>query len=277
MDESEPFKHSNICFLSNFPPKECGIATFTKDLVSAMNKRFNPELKSRVIALNEDAYMYNYDERVIMQINKDDIEDYINIARKINLNKKIKLICIQHEFGIFGGEYGNHLIPFLELIEKPIVVTFHSILPNPDVAKKRIVQSICNKSSAIVVMTKKAIEILRDEYGIDETKIHVIHHGIPNVIFTTQEKHKKRLGLNGRIVLSTPNIVMRKKVGKYLANPFHIKEYTNAEITTLLLSYGFEIVKNVGILEFKDNQLNTTVNNVPEEGYLLWFEAIKNV
>ncbi len=221
--------HSKICFLGNFPPKECGIATFTRDLVSAMNKRFNPELKSRVIALNEDACMYNYDQRVIMQINKDDIEDYINAARKINLSKKIKLICIQHEFGIFGGGYGDYLIPFLELIEKPIVVTFHSVLPNPDVAKKRIVRSICNKSSAIVVMAKKAIEILRDEYGVDETKIHVIHHGIPNVIFTSQEKHKKRLGLDGRIVLSTFGLLSRGKGIEYIirAIPSLLKKYPN--------------------------------------------------
>ena len=103
----------------------------------------------------------------------------------------------------------------------------------------------------------------------------VIEHLTEEQVNKTLAEIFRVLKPGGRIVLSTPNIVMRKKVGKYLANPFHIKEYTNAEITTLLLSYGFEIVKNVGILELKDNKLNTKINSIPEEGYLLWFEAIK--
>ena len=103
--ETSLTKNAKICFLSNFPPKECGIATFTKDLVSSMNKKYNPILKSKVIALNEDSDFYNYSNKVIMQLNKDDIEDYITIAKKVNDSKDIKLICIQHEFGLFGGEY----------------------------------------------------------------------------------------------------------------------------------------------------------------------------
>ena len=103
----------------------------------------------------------------------------------------------------------------------------------------------------------------------------VIEHLTEEQVKKTLSEIKRVLKPNGRIALSTPNIVIRKEVGKYLANPFHIKEYTNDEIKELLLSYGFKIVKNVGTLEFKENTLNTTVNKIPEEGYLLWFEAIK--
>ncbi len=228
-DDVPHLNQSEIYFLGNFPPKECGIATFTRDLVSIMNKRFNPEVKNRVIALNEDAHIYNYDKRVIIQINKDDIEDYINAAKKINLNKKIKLICIQHEFGIFGGEYGNHLIPFLELIEKPIVVTFHSVLPNPDIAKKRIIQCICNKSSAIIIMAKKAIEILKNDYGVDENKIHLIYHGIPTVPFQKNYYHKRKLKLDGKIVLLTFGLLNKGKGIEYVIQslPQLIKKYPN--------------------------------------------------
>ena len=112
-DEDDP-NHQTICFLGNYPPKECGIATFTKDLSSAINRKFYPELKSRIIALNDDANIYNYDQNVVLEINKDDIDDYISKAKEVNENNNIKLVCIQHEFGIFGGEYGNHIIPFLE-------------------------------------------------------------------------------------------------------------------------------------------------------------------
>ena len=104
MNKREDIENSKICFLSNFPPRECGIATFTKDLVTALNKKWNPKLKSRVIALNENEAFYNYNNKVVMQVNRDDIEDYINTAKKINNSKEIKLVCIQHEFGLFGGD-----------------------------------------------------------------------------------------------------------------------------------------------------------------------------
>jgi hypothetical protein len=165
-----------ICFLGNYPPKECGIATFTEDLSLAINKKFNPEVKSRIIALNDDNHIHDYNEQVIIEINKDDIDDYIETAKKINEMDEIKLVCIQHEFGIFGGEYGNHILPFLELIEKPVAVIFHSVLPCPDTARKRIVKSLCEKSSKTIVMAKKAIDILKNDYEIEEEKLEFIPH-----------------------------------------------------------------------------------------------------
>src|SRR4030043_196657 len=156
------FKNSKIGFLSNFPPKECGIATFTQDLITSLNKRFNPKVKSRVIALNEESSMYNYDSRVVMQMNKDYLADYINIAKRINRSEKIKLVCIQHEFGIFGGEYGSYIIPFLDTIKKPVVVTFHSVLPNPDNLRRKVVNFIGEKSAAIIVMAEAAIDIIHE-------------------------------------------------------------------------------------------------------------------
>ncbi len=225
----ERYDTSKICFLGNFPPKECGIATFTQNLVSNMNRRFNPQVTSRVIALNEDTQIYNYDNRVIFQINKDDINDYINTARRINHNKNVKLICIQHEFGIFGGEHGNHLIPFLELIEKPIVVTFHCVLPDPDIAKKRIVQFICNKASAIIVMADKAINILNTKYGVDKNKIHLIYHGIPTVSFQKNDAFKRKLKLTGKTLLLSFGLLSRGKGIEYIirALPKIVKKFPN--------------------------------------------------
>ncbi len=219
--------HPTICFLGNYPPKECGIATFTKDLTSAINKKFEPEFKSRIIALNDDANIYNYDKNVIMEINKDDIDDYIIKAKEINENENIKVICIQHEFGIFGGEYGNHLIPFLELIEKPVVVTFHSVLPNPNPAIKRIVKSLCEKSSATVVMAKKAIEILKRDYEIDEEKLYFIPHGIPNVPFVSPGLSKRKIHFENRTIISTFGLLSRGKGVEYMirALPKLVEKY----------------------------------------------------
>ncbi|MBU2576491.1 MAG: glycosyltransferase [Nanoarchaeota archaeon] len=221
--------NTKICFLGTYPPKECGIATFTRDLSQAMTEKFEPEIDFRIIALNDDANIYNYDKKVMMEINKDDIDDYISKAKEINENEDIRLICIQHEFGIFGGDYGNHLIPFLELLKKPVVVAFHSVLPNPNKVLKRIVQSLCEKSSATVVMAKKGIDILKRDYGVDEKKLFFIPHGIPNVTFVSPDLSKKRINFENRVILSTFGLLSRGKGIEYMirALPKLVKKYPN--------------------------------------------------
>jgi glycosyltransferase involved in cell wall biosynthesis len=241
------FKNSKIGFLSNFPPRECGIATFTQDLITSLNKRVNPKVKSRVIALNEESSLYNYDSRVIMQMNKDDIEDYINIAKKINRSNNIKIVCIQHEFGLFGGEYGNYIIPFLETIEKPVVVTFHSVLPYPDESRKRIVKFIGEKSAAIIVMAEKAVEILNKDYNIPKNKIHVVPHGIPDTALQSSEPFKKKLRLENKIILSTFGLLSEGKGIQYMidALPSLVKKYPN--IIYLIIGETHPVVrKNEG-------------------------------
>ena len=231
MDEKEliGFKDSKICFLSNFPPKECGIATFTQDLITSLNRRFNPKVKSRVIALNEESNIYNYDSRVILQMNKDYLEDYINMAKRINRSDKIKLVCIQHEFGIFGGEYGSYIIPFLETITKPVVVTFHSVLPEPNNLRKNVVKFICDKSAAVIVMADSAVDILNTDYGVGKNKIHVIRHGIPDTPMMPVDSYKKKLRLENKIVLSTFGLLSRGKGIEYMIKslPYLVKKYPN--------------------------------------------------
>ncbi len=254
------------CFLGNFPPRECGIATFTRDLTYAMNRKFNPKLKSRIVALNEEGSFYNYNNKVIMQFNKDNIEEYIDYAKKINRLKNIKIVCIQHEFGIFGGEYGNYIIPFLETIEKPVAITFHSVLPDPDPIRKRIVHHICSKCDAIIVMAKKAVEILKEDYGVDGDKIHVVYHGIPNAPFQNSEISKKNLNLSGKIVLSTFGLLSRGKGQEYMieALPKLVEKYPN--ILYLIIgethpnirreegeSYRNELMKKVKKLKLENN------------------------
>ena len=193
MDNEIELSSIKTCFLSNYPPKECGIATFTRDLSHAMDKRFNPKLKSKVVALNGSEELYNYNKRGILQIEKEDINHYIEIAKKINKREDIKIVSIQHEFGIFGGDYGCYLIPFLETIEKPVVVTFHSVLPNPEEQRKKVVQAIASKSSAIIVMARVAIDILNNDYKIPRSKIFLIHHGIPSVEYKPSSEMKEKL------------------------------------------------------------------------------------
>jgi glycosyltransferase involved in cell wall biosynthesis len=228
-EEIKLFKKSKVAFLSNYPPRECGIATFTQDLITVLNKKFNPKMKSRVIALNDEEDFYNYNNKVIMQLNKDDVADYISIAKRVNHSKSIRIVCIQHEFGLFGGPYGSYIIPFLETVEKPVVVTFHSVLPNPDEMRRKVVRFIAAKSAALIVMANIAVDILNKDYGIDRNKVHVVPHGIPDAPYAPSEEFKKRLKLENKIVLSTFGLLSKGKGIEYMikALPKLIKKYPN--------------------------------------------------
>lgn len=224
----DKIENIDTCFLSTFPPRGCGIASFTKDLSTAMDKRFNPKLKSKVIAINNEED-YNYPDKVLMKIEKENLLDHIKIAKKINESENIKIVCVQHEFGLFGGDYGCYLIPFLDALEKPCVVTFHTVLPNPDEDRKKIVQEIALRCSAMIVIAEKAIDILNKDYDIEKEKLHLVHHGIPNVKFQDSSIYKEKLGLKNKTVLCTHGLLSRGKGLEYSikALPDLIKNYPN--------------------------------------------------
>jgi glycosyltransferase involved in cell wall biosynthesis len=197
-------KPSWLLFVGTYPPRECGIATFTRDLANAIQNKFTPSVKSKVLALNDDVTnIYNYPDEVIYQLDETDIGEYIEVAKKINETDSIKTVNIQHEYGIFGGEYGSYLIPFLESVDKPVVTTLHTLLPNPDDKMKRTMQVIAEKSECMVVMTHIAVDILRNEYRIKDANITVIPHGIPSVPYKPSEGEKAKMGFKGKIILSS--------------------------------------------------------------------------
>tara|TARA_Y100000310_G_scaffold39747_1_gene37253 strand:+ start:61 stop:2256 length:2196 start_codon:yes stop_codon:yes gene_type:complete len=198
---------SQILFLGTIPPRECGIATFNQDISNAVQHRVFPDTKIKIAAMNRNGVnIYNYPEKVIHQINDADINSYIETAKKINVNRKIKIVSIQHEFGIFGGENGSYLIAFLELLEKPCVITLHSILPNPNEQMKKVVQTMAEKSNAFIVMAEKGEEILRKDYDL-KNDIYVIPHGIPTVSFESSIREKKNIGYKDRLIISSFGLV----------------------------------------------------------------------
>ncbi|MBI2499056.1 glycosyltransferase [Candidatus Woesearchaeota archaeon] len=206
-----------VLYFSSYPPRECGIATFTRDLTTAMDKRFNPSLKSSVLAINDNgSSIYNYGKDVINQLDESDMEHYIDKAKEINQNENIKLVCIQHEFGLFGGEYGDYIIPFLETLTKPVVVNFHSVLPNPDEQRKKVVRAIAKRCSSILVMVETGKRILHEQYEVEKAKIRVIPHGVPTIEKISTDIIKEELGLKNRIILSTFGLLSRGKGIEYV-------------------------------------------------------------
>ena len=219
-----------VAFLSTFPPRECGIATFTEDLSSAFRELFSPSVDARIVAMNLDEVSQpNYPRSVISRINQNNISDYSRVARELNSRPDIKLINIQHEFGIFGGRWGENLLAFMENIEMPIITTFHSVLPNPEIKLKQVVNRIAARSAFTVVMTKRSRDILIADYTIDKKKIRIIPHGIHPLIFSNSEKSKKILGLSDKTILSTFGLLNREKGIEYVieALPDVIKKFPN--------------------------------------------------
>jgi len=205
-----------ILYLSSFPPRECGIATFTQRLTNAIDKEYNPKIKSKILAMNSNgSSIYNYPRKVIMQINETEMEDYINKAYEINKRRDIKLVNIQHEYGLFGGEQGEYLMPFLELLKKPFVITMHTVIPHPDEKMQKVGRIISEKAAGVTVMNKTAKELLHKVYSIKNSKIHVIPHGVFHVPFPSKTRFKRKLNLSGRLIVSTFGMISQDKGIEY--------------------------------------------------------------
>jgi len=205
---------NKIAYVSSYPPRECGIATFTKNLVVATNQ-LAIFRKPLVVAMNEKETIYNYDIMVKYQIRREFSEDYIKAADVINLSEA-DLVNLQHEFGLFGGEWGEYINYFLEKIQKPVVTTLHTLSPSFEPKAQTVLKQMIKHSSKIVAMTNIAKKILV-EYDVPRTKIEIIQHGCPDVQFVDSNKVKPKLfGLKGKIVLSTFGLISRSKGIQYV-------------------------------------------------------------
>ena len=237
-----------ILYMGSYPPRECGIATFNKRLTAAIDKEYNPEIKSKILAINSNGTsIYNYPRKVIMQINETEIEDYLNRANEINRAADIKLVNIQHEYGLFGGEQGEFLIPFLELLRKPVIITMHTILPRPDEKMKNVGRVIAEKSAGVIVMNQRARDILHEIYGVKKNKIKVIPHGVFNVAFPSKSNAKRKLNLSGRTVISTFGMISCDKGIEYAieALPEVAREHPNLLYLIIGATHP-QVLKNEG-------------------------------
>lgn len=205
---------NKIAYVSSYSPRECGIATFTKNLVVAINQ-LGIFRKPLVVAMNEGEAIYNYDRLVRCQIRRDLLEDYVEAAGWVN-SSKADLVNLQHEFGLFGGEWGEYINCFLEKIQKPVVTTLHTVSPSFEPKAQTVLKQIAKHSSKIVTMTNTASQILM-AYDVPRDKIEIIQHGCPDVPFVDSNKVKPSLfGLKGKIVLSTFGLISRGKGIEYV-------------------------------------------------------------
>ena len=190
-----------IAYVGSYPPRECGIATFTRDVIAAIQKLTRVD-STVVIAVNEPTGRYGYPSRVKCHIERDVAASYDLAADAVNASD-CELVSVQHEYGLFGGTWGSFLLRFMDRVRHPTVLTLHTVLPNPDPALRTVTQSLVDRSAMTIVLARSAIEILADDYGVAREKVRFIPHGVPDVQRLSQAKAKRALGLEGRTVLAT--------------------------------------------------------------------------
>lgn len=201
--ESAPVRR--IAFVGSYVPRKCGIGTFTHDLCEAVSGAA-PAACCFVGAVNDRTEGYAYPARVSFELQEKDIDSYRRAADFLNFNNA-DVLCVQHEFGIFGGPAGSHLLALLKDVRMPVVTTLHSVLREPDPMQRKVMMELVKCSDRLVVMARKGAEILRDTYGVPEEKITVIPHGIPDLPFVDSSVFKAQFDVEGRQVLLTFGLI----------------------------------------------------------------------
>ena len=198
-----------IAVIGNSLPRRCGIATFTTDLQRAISDS-RPNLEAAIVAMTDHDQTYDYPASVALQIKDDSIEAYARAAAFLNAGR-FDIACLQHEFGIFGGEAGGHILELLSRLTLPVVTTLHTVLAKPTAVQRAVMDSIIEASAKIVVMANKGHELLRTVYRVPDEKIEVIAHGIPDFPFVEPDAAKARLGFSGRSVILTFGLLSPSK------------------------------------------------------------------
>lgn len=190
-----------IGFVGGFVPRQCGIATFTHDLCEAVAAAA-PGSQCFALAVNDRAGGYLYPPRVRFELQEKDVDSYRRAADFLNFNNA-DVLSVQHEFGIYGGPAGSHLLALLKEARMPVVTTLHTILREPTPVQRKALDEVINLSDRVVVMARKGVELLGEVYGVPEAKMELIPHGIPDIPLAESESFKKQFGVGGRTVLLT--------------------------------------------------------------------------
>lgn len=249
-------KGIKMLLVSSYPPRECGIATFSNDIVNAVKIVFGDTLPVEVCALQNSEQHFEYNNEVSYILPVDSLEHYRMVAEKINERNDIGLVCIQHEFGLFRGEYGDYILSFILALNKPIVTVFHTVLPNPDEKRKKIVHAIADLSDRIIVLTKNSQTILTTNYSVEKTKTIVIPHGNHNVLWEQKNILKNIYGFSDKIVMSTFGLISQNKGIETVLHALPEIVKKNPEVIFLVIGKTHpEIIRKDGEI-YRDSLIN---------------------
>ncbi len=198
-----------IAVIGNHLPRQCGIATFTTDLCNAINAEYGAAQLS-VVAINDGQSAYSYPARVRFVIREGDIASYRAAADHLNASN-VDLVCLQHEYGIFGGKSGNHIIELLNHLKMPVVTTLHTVLREPNLEQRLVMHKITARSERLIVMSQFSSRLLQEVFRVPAEKIDLIPHGIPDLPFERPDMYEKRFSCKGKSVLLTFGLLSPNK------------------------------------------------------------------
>jgi glycosyltransferase involved in cell wall biosynthesis len=205
----EPSKVRKIAFVGDHLPRKCGIATFTSNLLAAVATA-HPQSQCFAVSVNDIKGGYEYPEVVRFEIEEQDLSSYLRAADFLNISD-VDIVCLQHEFGIFGGPAGSHILAFLRELRMPVVTTLHTVLLEPRSDQRRVMQELISLSTRLIVMAARGRHMLQDVYGAPPAKIDLIAHGIPDVGFVDPTYFKDQFGVEGKVVLLTFGLLSPNK------------------------------------------------------------------
>jgi glycosyltransferase involved in cell wall biosynthesis len=218
-----------VLYVSSYVPRKCGVANYTKDLVNSVNL-INPLKPGKILALdNVETEKINYPDDVVLRMHDDSPEDMKKAVRFINKSKSIDVVSLQHEYNLYGGDNGEMVIDFIKRIKKPVVTTIHNVMAGDTEGRKKVIKQISQLSKFCVVMLQSSAEVLHDVFDVPKEKIFAIRHGIPDLQKISSDSLKKELGLEGKIVMSSINLLTKWKGIEYAIRSLTevVKAYPN--------------------------------------------------
>src|SRR5512145_1605266 len=203
-----------VAFIGNYLPRKCGIATFTSDLAESFSEQF-PEIQTMTLAMNDIEEGYSYPSQVRYEITQDERFDYEHAAQFLN-QQAVDVISLQHEYGIYGGLAGSHILTLLRNVTAPVVTTLHTVLEDPPPEQYRVMKEIIKLSNRLVVMSRRSIKLLLEVYNAPTEKIDLIPHGIHDVPFVDPGFHKDKFDAEGKFVILTFGLLSENKGIEYV-------------------------------------------------------------
>lgn len=211
-----PTRVQKIAFVGNHLPRKCGIATFTSDLLAAVATAY-PQSECFCVSVNDRKEGYDYPDGVRFELDEQDLSSYLRAADFLNISN-VDIVCLQHEFGIFGGSAGGHILAFLRELRMPVVTTLHTVLREPRADQRRVMQEVISLSTRVVVMAERGRQMLQEIYAAPAAKIDLIAHGIPDVSFVDPTYFKDQFGVDGKTVVLTFGLLSPNKGIEHVLN-----------------------------------------------------------
>jgi len=230
-----------IAFIGDYLPRKCGIATFTSDLLTAVAAEY-PQSQCFAVSVNDIEEGYEYPGVVRFEIVEQDLTSYQRAADFINISN-VDIVCIQHEFGIYGGPAGRHVLALVRELKMPVVTTFHTLLREPNDTQRRVMQELIARSTRLVVMTERGRQMLQEVHQAPAAKIDLIPHGIPDIPFVDPNYYKDQFGVEGRTVLLTFGLLSPNKGIEQVLNslPMILAEFPEVVYVVLGATHPHEL------------------------------------